>query len=427
MREKFYDGLSSFIIGVLFIILGIILLIGQDKLYKYMIGIIVIALLGRVILDMVRYIIRTSNKDRDKKYIISWFFNLGICLLLCFVPDISLGILPFIFSVYLILIGISQFVMCVLEIIDKDYIRIGNVFIGCIYLGIAFPMLLSPVERIDTFIVCFSIYMMLLGISFIYYTFIRVLSVKTRNKIKRRIRITMPKIVEAIIPYSVMLEINRSLEVNKKYSYSYNFDKNNDVSDLDILIHTSNRGVNRMGHIDIAIDGNVYSYGNYDEGSRSKKELFGDGVLFVTDKKSDYINFCIDNSGKTIFDFGIKLSEKQKLRVKKRIDEVFSNAISWDYKSDKKYNNGNSYAAKLYKRVNAKFYKFKKSKYKTYFILGTNCSYLVDDIVGKSGMDILSINGIITPGTYYDYLNKELRLKSSNVISKEIYNSDRRA
>ena len=58
--------------------------------------------------------------------------------------------------------------------------------------------------------------------------------------------------------------------------------------------------------------------------------------------------------------------------------------------------------------------------------MGTNCCYLVDDILVNSGGDILSINGIITPGTYYDYLNKELRLKSSNVIFKEIYSKDRR-
>ena len=59
--------------------------------------------------------------------------------------------------------------------------------------------------------------------------------------------------------------------------------------------------------------------------------------------------------------------------------------------------------------------------------MGTNCCFLADDIIGKSGMDILSINGIITPGTYYDYLNRELKLKSSNVISKEIYNFDHKA
>ena len=48
-------------------------------------------------------------------------------------------------------------------------------------------------------------------------------------------------------------------------------------------------------------------------------------------------------------------------------------------------------------------------------------------LYGKSGMDILSINGLITPGTYYDYLNRKLKGKNSNIIYKEIYNKDRRA
>ena len=69
----------------------------------------------------------------------------------------------------------------------------------------------------------------------------------------------------------------------------------------------------------------------------------------------------------------------------------------------------------------------KNGKYKTYYVMGSNCCYLVDDILGNSGMDILSINGIITPGTYYDYFNKELSKKNSNVVSKSIYNARRRA
>ena len=38
---------------------------------------------------------------------------------------------------------------------------------------------------------------------------------------------------------------------------------------------------------------------------------------------------------------------------------------------------------------------------KTYFTVNTNCVKLVDEIVK---MDVLNITGIISPGTYYDYL-----------------------
>ena len=182
-----------------------------------------------------------------------------------------------------------------------------------------------------------------------------------------------------------------------------------------------------MGHIDIYFDNKVISYGCYDEGSRYVGELFGDGVLFLAKSKKEYINFCIDNSKKTIFDFGIHLTDSEKKKVALRIEELLKNTYPWNHKTDKNYCNGKSYAAKLYKRTSAKFYKFKSGKYKTYYVLGTNCCFLADDIIGKSGMDILSINGLITPGTYYDYLNRKLKGKNSNIIYKEIYNKDRRA
>ena len=35
--------------------------------------------------------------------------------------------------------------------------------------------------------------------------------------------------------------------------------------------------------------------------------------------------------------------------------------------------------------------------------------------------------GIVTPGTYYSYFDREINRKNSSVISKNIYNSSRRA
>ena len=81
----------------------------------------------------------------------------------------------------------------------------------------------------------------------------------------------------------------------------------------------------------------------------------------------------------------------------------------------------NDYAISLIKETNAKFYKFKKSSYKTYFLLSTNCVKLVDEILGAYGSDLIKINGVITPGSYYAFLEKELKKENSNVISKQIY------
>lgn len=427
IEEKYYDSTSSLAMGLIFIVLGIILLIGKEQMYRYLVSVVVFVLLARSFLMMVRLLYRKQSHRENYHSFLSALFHLVVSLVFCFIPNLSLGIVPFVFALYLVVIGISQLVMCFVEIKNGEFLQFSQFFMVVVYLGIAIPILCSPVGKLDTFLRGLAIYILLLGVSFLYDFMMCLLSLKEKNRLKRKIRITLPKIVEAIIPYSVMREINRNLEVKKGYQYSYCFDLEQRESDLNILIHTSSRGVNRMGHIDICFEGQVISYGNYDEGSRYCRDFFGDGVLFITTRKEDYINFCIDNSKKTIFDFGIRLNEKQKRRVRKRIDELCQNTIAWNHKQDRKYHNGDSYAAKLYRKTRAQFYKFRKGKYKTYFVLGTNCCFLVDDIVGKSGMDILSMNGIITPGTYYDYLNRELKLKHSNVISKEIYNFDRRA
>ena len=55
------------------------------------------------------------------------------------------------------------------------------------------------------------------------------------------------------------------------------------------------------------------------------------------------------------------------------------------------------------------FYKFTSSKFKTYFVLSTNCVLLADSIVGEAGTDILSPQGFIVPGTYQDYLDLEFK------------------
>ena len=420
MGNKKYSYYSSLLMGCIFIILGIIILMGMDRLYNDIVKLLVYVFLIISLFNLLRFI---TKKD-DNRSLVSCLFNLGVSLVFVIIPNIPLGIIPFMFSLYLILISISNLIMYILFLINKSNHKFGFLFNFIIYLVIAIPIMIRPIYNSRTFIICLSIYLILLGFNGIIDFIINIIPIKTKNKLKRRIRITLPKLLESFIPYSVMKDINKVLEVKQEYNY---FIGNEDNPDIEVIIHTSNNGVNKMGHLDICYEGIVYSYGNYDEGSRILKKALGDGVLFLCNDINKYINFCIDNSKKTMFVFGIKLTEQQKNKVNSRIKELMGNVYSWNYKDDKLYNNGESYASKLYKKTKAKFYKFKGGKYKTYFVLGSNCCYLVDDILGKSGMDILSLNGIVTPGTYYSYFDREINRKNSSVISKNIYNSSRRA
>lgn len=421
LKIKYSDSLSDLFMGIIFVVIGILIFIGRSSLYRDVISIVVLILALLSFFQLIKYLFRRLSVRDSSKTFLSCVFNFIVCLVFVYIPNLSFGVLPVVFSLYLFLLGTSQLVMCFLMIENGGTNKVRNFLWGMLYYLISVPILMAPINNIETFLLCLSLYTLLLGINFIYDFFNNVISSNTKNRLKRKIRITLPKILEAIIPYSVMVEINKCLD-----TYDYRRSLRNTKADLFILIHTSNRGVNRVGHIDIYFEGNIISYGSYDEGSRKFREIFGDGVIFKTSNRGGYINFCIDNSEKTLFEFGLVLSDIQRKKIRSKIDDIFSNTYLWNHKSDKKYNGGTSYAAKLYKRTKAKFYKFNDGKYKTYFVLGTNCCYLVDDIVGYGGVDLLSLNGIITPGTYYDYLEKELHRKNGIVVSKNVYNANRR-
>ena len=161
----------------------------------------------------------------------------------------------------------------------------------------------------------------------------------------------------------------------------------------------------------------------YDEKSKKLFESLGNGTLFKTNERDKYLKFCTTNSDKTIFAFGITLADKEKEKIEKRLKEIEDDTYPWNPKESKK----NSYAQKLVKKTQAKFYKFKSSNYKTYFLMSTNCVKLVDDVVGTTGSDLLTINGVITPGAYYEYLENEFKKKNSNVITKQIYSKEKKA
>lgn len=73
------------------------------------------------------------------------------------------------------------------------------------------------------------------------------------------------------------------------------------------------------------------------------------------------------------------------------------------------------------KEIGAELFKFRKSKFKTYFVLSTNCVLLADSVIGQAGTDILGIRGFIAPGTYQTYLDQEYEKPHSMVVAKNIY------
>lgn len=76
--------------------------------------------------------------------------------------------------------------------------------------------------------------------------------------------------------------------------------------------------------------------------------------------------------GKTLFGFGLKLSENQKKRIRDKIEEIYENLYEWKPKSkideelgEVPESHHKDYASIVYENLKGKFYKFIKGPFKT--------------------------------------------------------------
>ena len=245
-------------------------------------------------------------------------------------------------------------------------------------------------------------------------------------RLKRKIRMTLPIFVTALIPINTLRRWNEMLSTHQTEESEVHSERKNDQTvDLEIFIHASESSFFlAMGHVDICYQGQVISYGSYDPHSERLFGMIGDGVLFKANKEK-YIELCKRESHKTLFAYGLSLSEQQKKAIEEQLREIEELLIPWEPSSQlMKRREGeikHTYSYQLKHEADATLYKFSSSKFKTYFVLSTNCVLLADSIVGKAGTDILSPQGFIVPGTYQDYLDLEYTKPSGIVVSRSIY------
>lgn len=249
-----------------------------------------------------------------------------------------------------------------------------------------------------------------------------------KNKqLRRHIRVSLPIVLTAFIPISTLRRVNSLFSIGKGKDQPayYRLEKTDKTPAIEIFIHTSESSLPlAIGHVDICYQGKVISFGSYDPQSERLFGSIGDGILFKADREQ-YIQLCKSESQKTIFGYGLDLTAQQEAAIQDRLADIDQLLIPWEPCSeliqDKEGKSRHTYSYLLKRDAQAKLYKFKGSKFKTYFVLSTNCVLLADSIIGRAGTDILSPQGFITPGTYQDYLDKEYDKPNSLVISKTIY------
>lgn len=412
MRRNIYNSIYYCILGLILIVISTMAIIQQEQFLMR-----VFDVFGWILIINGLHELNVFCKRRFKGELINIIGNIGVGIFILAYTAIPIRLLFVIFAVYITINGLIKFISYLNYKKDKVSKRFP-VLCGALFLILyGLGLLLGKYVGANDMMIFIGIYGLLLGINYIIDGVFTAVPQQHKDSLKRRIRIPVPIFISALVPRVMMDYINERLKVEPKEKFL----NNQKHSDVEIFIHVSPDGFGTIGHCDICINNQVISYGNYDYDSIRLFESIGDGVLFEAPRDS-YIPFCIEDSNKTIFSYGVRLTVKQLASVKREIQKLKENTYRWYPRSSKNKNDCNDYASRLYLRTGALFYKFKRGRYKTYFVLGSNCVKLAETIMGKAGLDIIDLNGIISPGTYQNYLEKEYQRANGIVVSKNIYN-----
>ena len=422
MLKSQIKNYTLLVIGIISIILSVLVLSNGTELLE-----LVIYLIGGllIITNLLNLLLIPFKKYKFIDTLIKTTINVIFGISIMFFSKYIITSFTLIFALYTLLISIVNIISYVIYVENNIKGKL-NVFINAITsLIFTVILLINPTLNIKYVLIILSIYLMLYGLKNIINFIFQILPKKITNKIKARIDFPIPLLIAMFIPKALLKEINEILKVDKEKKFDY---KKNDLKPkLFVIIHLAKSGSASFGHIEVSYNGKIYSYGNYNKHSRHLFDAIGDGIILVADKEK-YIDYCIHNKKRYLIEFGIVLTEKEEKQIEKRINKLITENTEPFYSDLELYEKGkimyddfNDMSSEIYKYANGKYYRITKGKNKIFFVLNNNCAQVAEQILKGNGKRIIKLNGIISPGTYYDYLNQAFLMKNSNVVTKKVY------
>lgn len=412
--------------GFLFVLLGLILMVTGTWLPVTVIRLVLFLAWIATVVDLLLRVFKKSQSTDTLGVALVKLLVLGYLLGSNLATDVPIYILALVIGVYQIFHASINLVTYVLYRKNKIRPRFRLLLDGLVLVFLGGTSLLSSTGNSVFQLFVLGAYFFLYGVSNIRDGFLFEEEIG-KNHLKRRVRMSLPIVLAALIPARTLAKVNKFMQENadEREDIHLGMVKSGKTAELEIFVHTAETSLfSAIGHVDICYQGRVISYGNYDPSSETLFGMVGDGVLYFCDRDK-YIDLCKRESQKTLFGYGIDLTPEMEKAVQKKLAELKQLTIPWEPSADKIMTGDGkedyTYAYKIRHETDGELYKFIKSKFKSYFVLSTNCVLLADTIVGQAGTDILSPKGFIAPGTYQAYLNREFEKPNSIVVSKHVY------
>ena len=416
---RLFDYIGNFGSDLMVLLLGILILTRQFTgwFILYLLTLLICIILPiHILLNT-----RSGAKPAETSDLFLILFDILFAAAIVFQPQTFIRWIHVFFGWWMFAQGAISLIDFYVLFRDQMQGALPRLLSGIVSMTLAWLMILGTNLSIKT-----NILSLIAGIYFIVYGVVGLLfhfflMRKRKHPQSFSFSYSLPVLLNAFIPLKAYMSIKKL-----KHESRLEIPGSTEPADLFVYVYMKGKGPEIFGHIDLSYHGMILSYGNHDPQSRRLNGTYGDGVL-IRAKEKEFLQESITTDGKTVIGYGIRLSDEQKQLLESRIRNLFSRTIPWKCAAEKAHDSGKDmssckdYASRVYRETFCEMFKFTHGKFRTYFISSTNCVMLADELIRSPSLNLIRLNGIVTPGTYLSFLNTEYLKPGSPVITRVLY------
>ncbi|MFI3236522.1 MAG: hypothetical protein R3Y47_00680 [Lachnospiraceae bacterium] len=430
MNKKLKTTTTAFTLfaqGILSMIIGITMLLNYTLFFTRVSTLIYAYFIFIIFSTFIQIIVScTKSFEGLSQAVLSLFASALALSIFHFNIHNIFEIIPLAMTAWSLLLTISSLISFFQYRTEKTTAPLRYLLSSLIHFGFAIPFMFYANNSIALGTKLIGLYMIFLSFLFLIDGLAQIVTNKYVNSIKNRIRITPPVFLATFFPVRTLNSLNEFFKETFDDESPFITSKSDKQANVEIFIHASKSLKGTAGHVDLLIDDAIICYGTYDKDDLKFGGIIGAGVFYEVYNKKEYLAFCKDVRQETIFEFGLLLSEDELNGIRRKISDLKGRSNIWKCKAQRAKERGEDVSmyqelpCLLSQATETVFYKLYSGSYKYYWILETNCAKFTDDLLKASGMRTI-LNGVITPGTYFSYLNDEFAKNSHVVVSRTIH------
>lgn len=422
-------ALNLFLQSVLIIALGVILIYDYDWFFRR----VSLVVFGYFCFLMgMNFIQLTQNIENGIKDIIQGlfpFFAFGLAIAIYYSNlNRIIRLIPPLIIFGTLVITISSTISFVQYHKEKNTAPFRYLLSALTHLGfgVFFTIYTYGYAHPHTGIRLIALYVILLGVTMFVNGLAIIIPNRYILKVTEFFSVTPPAILMAFKPIAVLNRLDDYFSVRTDETQLLTIRKSDIKDNVQVYVHVAQSARGIAGHVDIAIDDTIYCYGTYDRESVHLGGIIGTGVLYEVKDKKTYLDFCQEVRKETVIEYGLAFTEQELEKIHEKMEELKSRTVIWKCRvqreglEDQEIVESEEMSCKIAKSMEVIFYKFKMGTYKYYWMFVSNCVSFTDELLKASGMKTIAAR-IITPGTYFTFLNDEFAKGNSKMVSRTVY------